>query len=415
MFEVIAYRILRSLLLAATPTTVIITFDENFWVMNIISKSGLGSINEIRKRFRKRRSDDDLVFEVGRINRDLIKHLLVVCGRVGEVNIPQYADKAREIGADFIVEKGRSWILTQKTIRENYDPSYHKGVILIGTNKELPATQISYEGTYGFTDWFIQDLDNDGKPDFPFGRIFGPPKTVLYHMDPCIVDSNIAIVFDSQPGRSDKHVKALVELGFDVEVLHRYTEEEEKLLSVSEFILQFSDGVFTARIHGTPDRWATHNSVILSYDQASAIEFQGYPVVFSEACSTAQEGPLLKAFLNSGAAYVGATLDTMNNVEPFEDWRKCAYCDGWKFGLLDLLDSYDLIGEVKIAVDRALTENLEPKVLAEIEKVRKGDTTTLTIDKSVSAVEWMLYGNPLRNAPAGPNADFTPGRISVDT
>jgi hypothetical protein len=123
----------------------------------------------------------------------------------------------------------------------------------------------------------------------------------------------------------------------------------------------------------------------------------------------------LKAFLNSGAAYVGATLDTMNNVEPFEDWHKCAYCDGWKFGLLDLLDSYDLIGEVKLAVDRALTENLEPKVLAEIEKVRKGDTTTLTIDKSVSAVEWMLYGNPLRNAPAGPNADFTPGRISVDT
>ena len=383
--------------------------------MNIISKSGLGTINEIRKKFRKKRSDEDLVFEVGRISRSLLKQMLVVCGRVGEANTMQYGNKAREIGADFIVEQGRSWVHTQKTIRENYDPSYHKCVLLIGTNKELPATQISYESTYGFTDWFIQDLDNDGIPDFPFGRIFGLPATVLYHMDPYIINSDIAIVFDSQPNRSDKHVKALAELGFDVEVLHRYTEEEEKLLSVSEFILQFSDGVFTARIHGTPDRWATHNSIILSYDQASAIKFQGYPVVFSEACRTAQEGPLLKAFINSGAAYIGATLETMNNVEPFEDWRKCAYCDGWKFGFLDLLDSYDLIGEVKLAVDKAITENLETRVLTEIENVRNSDTTALTIDKAVSTVEWMLYGNPLRSAPTGPNAYFTPGRIVVDT
>ncbi|MFW9964838.1 MAG: hypothetical protein ACFFCX_14815, partial [Candidatus Sifarchaeia archaeon] len=268
---------------------------------------------------------------------------------------------------------------------------------------------------YAFTDWFIQDLDGDGIPDFPFGRIFGSPETVMYHMDPFIIDSDIAIVFDSKPNRSNRHVLALAELGFDVEVLNRYSKDDEKLLSASEFILQFSDGVFTSRIHGTPDKWATHNSVILSHDQASKIKFEGYPVVYSEACSTAQEGPLLKAFLNSGASYIGATLDTMNNMKPFDDWRACAYCDGWKFGFLDLLDSYELIGEVKVAVDKTLTENLEPKVFDELEKVRNGETTTLTIDNAVSTVEWILFGNPLRRTTVGQNANFTPGKLIVDT
>ncbi|MFW9981776.1 MAG: hypothetical protein ACFFE3_07660, partial [Candidatus Thorarchaeota archaeon] len=213
--------------------------------MNIIRKGSFGSINEIKKRFRKERSEEELQFEVGRMNRDLLKRMFVVAGKVGDDNITRYEIKAKKLGCDFIKEEGRSWILTQKTIRENYDPSYHRGVLLIGNNKELPATQISYQNTYAFTDWFMQDLDGDSIPDFPIGRIFGPPETVLYHMDPFIIDSNIAIVFDSQPERSDKHVKGLAALGFDVEVLSRYTDAESKLLAVSEFILQFSDGVFT--------------------------------------------------------------------------------------------------------------------------------------------------------------------------
>lgn len=383
--------------------------------MNIIRKGGIGTVNEIRKKFRRTRTEDELIFDVGRMNRDLLKRMLVVCGRVGDKKADQYQRKAKDLKSDFIIEKGRSWVLTHKTVKENYDQNYHKGVLLIGTNKELPATQISYDGVYAFTDWFIQDLDGDGIPDFPFGRIFGPPETVMYHMDPFIIDSDIAIVFDSKPNRSNRHVLALTELGFDVEILNRYSKDDEKLLSVSEFILQFSDGVFTSRIHGTPDKWATHNSIILSHDQASKIKFQGYPVVYSEACSTAQEGPLLKAFLNSGASYIGATLDTMNNMKPFDDWRTCAYCDGWKFGFLDLLDSYELIGEVKLAVDKTLTENLEPKVFDELEKVRNGETTTLTIDNAVSTVEWILFGNPLRRTTVGENANFTPGKLIVDT
>ncbi|MFX1481873.1 MAG: hypothetical protein ACFFCP_01645 [Promethearchaeota archaeon] len=399
----------------ATPVTVIITFDSHQIVMNIIRKGGFGTINEIRKRFRKERTEEDLKFEVSRMNRDIQKRLFVVAGRVGDEKIAQYENKAKQLECDFIAEKGRSWVLTQKTIRKNYDPSFHQGLLLIGSNKELPATQISYQNTYAFSDWFLQDLDGDSVPDFPVGRIFGPPQTVLYHMDPFIIDSNIAVVFDSQPERSDRYVMGLAALGFDVEVLSRFTHAETRLLSVSEFILQLSDGVFSARIHGTPDRWATHNSVILSYEQAATINFEGYPVIYSEACSTAQEGPLLKAFLDQGACYIGATLDTMNNIEPFTNWKMCPYCDGWKFGFLDELDSHDRIGQVKLAVDRAITENLDNKILKEIEKVRTGETTTLSLDQAVSTVEWVLFGNPLRRTTVGPDANYTPGLIPVDT
>ncbi|MGY5872080.1 MAG: hypothetical protein RTV72_07555 [Candidatus Thorarchaeota archaeon] len=384
--------------------------------MNIIRKAGSGTINEIKKIFaRKERSKEDLTFDVGRMPRDILSKMFVVCGKVGSDNIAKFEQKAKELNCDFVEEKGRSWVLTQKTIRENYDPDHHLGVLLIGNNKELPATQISYQKAYAFTDWFIQDLDGDSIPDFPIGRIFGSPETILYHMDPQIIDSNIAIVFDSQPGRSSRHVEGLAALGFDVEVLGKYTENEQKLMSVCEFILQFSDGVFTSRIHGTPDRWATHNSVILSSEQTSKIGFQGYPVVYSEACSTAQEGPLLRAFLDQGSIYIGATLDTMNNVEPFDDWKACPYCDGWKFGFLDLLDTFEQVGKVKVTVDRELTRNLDREVMEELENIRKGNTNTLTSDKAVSVCEWMLFGNPLRPTTVGPNANYSPGRIVVDT
>jgi hypothetical protein len=108
-------------------------------------------------------------------------------------------------------------------------------------------------------------------------------------------------------------------------------------------------------------------------------------------------------------------LETLNNTKPFDDWRKCPYADGWKFGFLDLLDSFDFVGEVKIAVDRALTENAESSVLTELDNVRQGNLNDLTSDHSASIAEWVLYGNPLRFVTIGPNAGYTPGRLVVDT
>ncbi len=385
--------------------------------MNIIRKSSghIGSLNEIFKLMRKKRKAEELSFDVGHTPRSVLENMLIICGKVGSENMQFYSAKAKDLGADFIEEKGSSWVLTHKTIQENYEVGKHEGVLLIGNNKELPGTQIGYQGAYAWSDFFFQDVDGDNIPDTPIGRIYGEPETVLYHMDPLIIDSNIAVVFDTQPGRSMRHVEGLVKLGFDVEVLKQYSDEESKLLSVSEFILQLSDGVFTSRIHGTPEQWASYNSIILSYEQAKSIEFEGYPVVYSEACSTAQDGPLLKAFLTQGACYIGSTLDTVNNIQPFDDWRDCTYCDGWKFGFLDLLDTFDHIGQVKVGVDAAIYERITPEVKQEIEAVKLGTNSQITSDNTLTILEWILFGNPLRRTTVGPNADFTPGRLIVDT
>jgi hypothetical protein len=357
----------------------------------------------------------DRDFPIGRTRRDLLERLFIVCGRVGSENARSYETKAKTMNADFILEERNSWVFTLRTIQHNYNPDYHRGVLLIGSNKQLPGTQINYQNSYGYSDWFVQDADGDGIPDAPVGRVFGEPATVLYHMDPNVIDSNIAVVFDSQPGRSNRHVDALKELGFDVEVLSRYTPTHAGLLGASEFILQFSDGVFASRIHGTPDQWASRNSVILSSRQAEGIVFRGYPVVFSEACSTALEGPLLQAFLRQGAAYIGSTLDTLNNIQPFDDWRQCAYSDGWKFGFMDLLDSYDLIGEVKVSVDKEITRNLAAGPVREIDQIRSGQTSVIQSDEALSTVEWTFFGNPMRRSTVGPNADYSPGKLIVDT
>ncbi|MHA1480785.1 MAG: hypothetical protein ACTSQZ_05135, partial [Candidatus Thorarchaeota archaeon] len=107
--------------------------------MNVVRKGGrIGTINEVRKKFRKKKVQRDLSFDVGKLPRDILDKMLVICGKVGKDNIDQYQAKANELGADFVVETGSSWVLTRKTVRENYDHAHHKGVLLIGSNKELP-------------------------------------------------------------------------------------------------------------------------------------------------------------------------------------------------------------------------------------------------------------------------------------
>ncbi|MHA2362109.1 MAG: hypothetical protein ACXAB6_09325, partial [Candidatus Thorarchaeota archaeon] len=98
-----------------------------------------------------------------------------------------------------------------------------------------------------------------------------------------------------------------------------------------------------------------------------------------------------------------------------DDWRLCPYADGWKFGFLDLLDTYPLIGQVKLGVDQGLTEKLDRKIMNEIDVIRSGDTTHLESEQATSIVEWVLFGNPLRRTTVGPNANYSPGQLIVDT
>jgi len=112
--------------------------------MNVIRKSGTGAINRIRKASADKKTGRDLSFEVGRTSRQVLRKLLVVCGKVGKENTALYKNKAREIGADFVSETGSSWVLIHKIIRKNFEPGKHAGILLLGSNKQLPATPLTY-------------------------------------------------------------------------------------------------------------------------------------------------------------------------------------------------------------------------------------------------------------------------------
>ena len=385
--------------------------------MNVIQKREKqpGNVLGKRKTSKRTKKDEELSLQVGRMSRDVLSRLLILCGDLPKTEIEIYRKKAHEIGADLLVEPRKSWVFTKKTLKKDFDENRHDAILLIGNQKQLPGTPFGYEHEYAWSDFFIEDADDDGVPDTPVGRVFGPPETVLLHIDPPIIDSDLAVIFDSQPGRSSKHVDSLAKLGFEVEVLKKYKDSKKKLLEASEFILQFSDGVVTQRIHGSPEAWASLNEIILSYEQTRKIRFNGYPVVFAEACSTAQEGPLIHAFLQQGACYIGSTLDTINNGQPFDDWRDCCYCDGYKFGFLDLLDTFDFIGQVKLNVDRELYMHLNNNVRKEIEMVQTGEKSVVESFEALTLLEWVMIGNPLRRTTVGPNASFTPGTIDVDT
>jgi hypothetical protein len=384
--------------------------------MNIIRKetsttSSFKDWNYIRDRSRILAN---LRHEISMIPRRDLARLLIICGKVELEKRRIFEKKASEISADFVHIKPTSWQETRETIRNEYDKKKHSAVLLIGNNRELPGTKVQHRQIQGFTDYFIQDLEDNQIPEVVMGRVFGDTETVLYHMDPCIIDSNIAVLFDNMPHRSQLHVDSLNRLGFSVEIFKKFKPRYSRILEVSEFILQFSDGYVAERVHGTPERWASNNVIVLHNKHIERIKFKGYPVVYSEACRTAQEGPLLKAFLKGGACYIGATLETMNNTEVFDNWEACPFSDGWKFGFLDLLDSYDTIGEVKLAVDNTLARCLTEMQRAEMEAVSHG-AGRIQSSEVASVVEWMLYGNPLRRTTVGRRADFRPGRIQVDT
>ncbi|NOR39492.1 MAG: hypothetical protein GQ580_07890 [Candidatus Thorarchaeota archaeon] len=60
-------------------------------------------------------------------------------------------------------------------------------------------------------------------------------------------------------------------------------------------------------------------------------------------------------------------------------------------------------------------EHLDAKYKREINNISSGKSNELESSQAVSTVEWVLFGNPLRRTTVGPNADFNPGTIVVDT
>jgi hypothetical protein len=109
----------------------------------------------------------------------------------------------------------------------------------------------------------------------------------------------------------------------------------------------------------------------------------------------------LHAFLTQNTVYVGSTTSTYNNDSECDSWETCHFCDGYKYGFLDLLDSCNTIGEVKRSVDAGLLSTLDLKDCNQYEslldnKIHGPETVAL-----LTTIQNMLFGNPNRPTTIG--------------
>jgi len=86
------------------------------------------------------------------------------------------------------------------------------------------------------------------------------------------------------------------------------------------------------------------------------LEFDNYPLVFSEACQCGKySGQLTRCFIKALALYIGNSMSTTNNITP-EYWFRMLCGDGFKYGLIDKLDEGISIFEMYRAILNKLIE-----------------------------------------------------------
>jgi len=293
-----------------------------------------------------------------------------------------------------------------------------KSLIIIGDYNEFPMLSYDFERETGYTDLIYEDIEKSGLPTLPVGRIYGQSKVILPHLECIYGDTNKAIVFDTTPSRSEMPVKALERMGFHVDMLNEFKEQHTPKMEEAELILQYSDGTECERVHGNIYTWfgGVPKRIILSADQMKKINFKAYPFVFSEACSTAAFGPLLREFLRAKAVYYGSTTITINNSKECDSWEECPFCDGQKYGLLEMLERSKTVGEASIKVHRGLIENLPKKLFKKYEELLKGKLRRIQQEELLGCIQFVLFGNPNRPEAVGVTKGrpkFKAGRIPV--
>lgn len=298
---------------------------------------------------------------------------------------------------------------------ENVDT---KSLIIIGDNNEFPMVSYDFERETGYTDLLYEDIEKSGLPTLPVGRIYGTSKVILTHLECVYGDTNKAIVFDTTPKRSEMPVKALERMGFQVGMLDEFKEQHTPKMEEAELILQYSDGTECDRVHGNSFTWfgGMPKRIILSADQMKKINFKAYPFVFSEACSTAAFGPLLREFLRAKAVYYGSTAITINNSKECDSWEECPYCDGQKYGMLEMLERSKTVGEASVKVHKSLIENLPKKLFKKYEALLKGKLRRIQEEELLGCIQFVLFGNPNRPEVVGVTKGrpkFKAGRIPV--
>jgi len=300
-----------------------------------------------------------------------------------------------------------------KKVHKELDSRGLTKLIIIGDNEQFPCLEYKWEKEKGYTDIIYNDPHKDGNLSVNVGRVYGSTETVLAHLDGVYGDSNEAVVFDTTPRRNELPVQALESLGFRTYLASSFTNATRVMMERAEFILQYSDGTIYDRVHGNPDRWygGKRPRKLLDYYDVSLVKFQHYPIVYAEACYTANFGSLLYAFMTQKAVYVGSTSPTYNNNRECDSWDTCHTCDGFKYGFLDLLDSRDTIGSVKRDVEAKFLSTLPnddcKKYTALLHK-KKSEIKSVAL---LSSIQNILFGNPNRPTTVGAGA----GRFDIKT
>ncbi len=305
-----------------------------------------------------------------------------------------------------------------KRIEKEADTQNADNVLIIGDAIQFPSLEYTHKKSPAYTDIIFEQI---GEFNLKIGRIYGGEKTLQNHIRFNYGDSNLAVVVDTTPKKSEKPVQALQELDFKVFMWSGIKGQSlkimEPLLEKAEMILQYSDGTFFDRVHGNAKEWfgGSPPKAFFTYKDFRKIQFQCYPFIFSEACYTANFGPFVREAMRALSVYIGATSLTYNNKIEYDTWENCFTSDGYKYGILDLLAKKSTLGDAKLTVDKILFETLPASKQGKISELNKKNNIKIEDQDIISVIQWMYFGNPLRPVTVGPKPNFKISKIPVYT
>ena len=303
-----------------------------------------------------------------------------------------------------------------KRIEREADSQKADNILIIGDAIQFPSLDFKHMKTLAYTDLIFEQI---GDFNLKIGRIYGGEKTLQNHIRFNYGDSNLAVVVDTTPKKSELPVKALEALDFKVFMWSGLKGQSlkimETLLEKAEMILQYSDGTFFDRVHGNTKEWfgGSPPRAFFTYKDFRKIQFQCYPFIFSEACYTANFGPFIREAIRALSVYIGATSLTYNNRIEYDSWENCFTSDGYKYGILDLLGKKPTLGEVKLTVDKILFETLPASKQKKIMELNRKNGMNINDAEIISTIQWIFFGNPLRPVTVGVEPSFKITKIPV--
>lgn len=270
-------------------------------------------------------------------------------------------------------------------------------IIIVGNDHQVPTAEFIFRDSRRPTD-SIYEMESNGDFVYRVGRIYGKFSVLKQHLDMKYKNNNKAVVIDCDPKKSDLSYKAVEELGFDVTPIKKLNWRNKKAFKKASFILQYSDGPYDRRVHGTPRDWRTGGEKILDFNDVRKVkQFDAYPFVFSEACETCLFGPLLSAFLETGSVIVGSTSETINNER--EEPHVCSHtCDGFKYLLLDYLHEEKTIGDAILRVKQTLFNTLDSYEKENLLQIKYKGIVFPNQDL-LPILQFNTFGNPDRPTP----------------